>query len=386
MGADAAVDDRVRPLAVEVEVVAGGVEVPGTDAGRAAADLGELQSLRTEEPLHVGRAGADPERLDDPLAHLTHLPVVRHRVDPVGGDVLRGDPAGPHRLEHVGEVVAREVGRRPSVDGQGVVEPLVALDVLLDRDRADTLVAEVRQHVAELLLVVHPGGVGSAGTAAWLEDQREPDGAREVLDLLDVVGRGRRGGRHADGAERVLHRRLVAAQPGGAHRRPGDGARLAHLGDGHDVRLDGGLQPVHPHVVLDPPHRVGHRADVDDAAHPVVVPHPAPELVVEHLLRRLADADHLGADRGQCPDELALVPGKVRFYEDHAHASHPNRTFRHASVARWVHATRSGPSCRPCARTSNAWSASRRSPQIQRRGPTWRRARRRWPGSSAGPG
>ena len=53
------------------------------------------------------------------------------------------------------------------------------------------------------------------------------------------------------------------------------------------------------HLVLDPPDRVGHRADVGDVGDLVVVRHPAPELVVEGSSRRLADADHLGADLRQ---------------------------------------------------------------------------------------
>src|SRR5680860_1846659 len=68
-----AVHDRARPLAIQVEIVPGGVEVPGAHPRRATADLGELQPLGSEEPLHVRRARADPERLDDPLAHLTQL-------------------------------------------------------------------------------------------------------------------------------------------------------------------------------------------------------------------------------------------------------------------------------------------------------------------------
>ena len=60
----AAVDDGVGPLAVDVDVVGGGVEVPGADTRRAAADLGEPQALGSVEPLHVGRRGGDAERLD----------------------------------------------------------------------------------------------------------------------------------------------------------------------------------------------------------------------------------------------------------------------------------------------------------------------------------
>ena len=241
-----AVDDRVRPLAVEVDVVAGGVEVPGADARRAAADLGELQPLRPEEPLHVRRAGADPERLDHPLAHLPHLLVVRHRVEPVRRDVLRRDPARPHRLEHVGEVVAHEVGGRTAVDGHRVVEALVALDVLLDRDRVDALSPKDDSTwpswswSSTRVVSAAPAplrGLRISGNPTAFAKSRTWSALSAAVDA--AVGT-------PDGAQRVLHRRLVAAEVRRAHRRPGDGARLAHLRDRQDVRLDGGLQTGRP--------------------------------------------------------------------------------------------------------------------------------------------
>src|ERR1700733_13418856 len=65
-----AVHDRHRPLAVDVDLFAGRVEVPGPDPGRTAADLGELQPLRAEEPLHVRRRRSYPEGGVNTPAHL----------------------------------------------------------------------------------------------------------------------------------------------------------------------------------------------------------------------------------------------------------------------------------------------------------------------------
>jgi hypothetical protein len=48
---------------------------------------------------------------------------------------LRRDPARAHRLEDVRVVVADEVVYDAALDRQRVVEALVALDELLDRDR-----------------------------------------------------------------------------------------------------------------------------------------------------------------------------------------------------------------------------------------------------------
>ena len=76
---DVPVDDRVGPLAVDVDVVAGGVEVPGARRPAAGTDLGEVEPLGPEEPFHVRGRRADAERLDDPLAHLAQLVVAGRR-------------------------------------------------------------------------------------------------------------------------------------------------------------------------------------------------------------------------------------------------------------------------------------------------------------------
>ena len=88
-----AVHDGHRPLAVDVDVVADGVQVPRPHARRPAADLGELQALGAEEPLHVRRRRADAERLVDRAAERFDLVVHAGLVDAVGGDELRRDPA-----------------------------------------------------------------------------------------------------------------------------------------------------------------------------------------------------------------------------------------------------------------------------------------------------
>jgi hypothetical protein len=49
-----AVADGESPFAIEIDVVRGAVAVHWPDSGRAAADLGELEALGAEEPLHVG--------------------------------------------------------------------------------------------------------------------------------------------------------------------------------------------------------------------------------------------------------------------------------------------------------------------------------------------
>src|SRR4029450_5313786 len=46
-GSDVVVHDGIGPFSVQVEVIADRVQVPCSDSGRAAADLGEPQALRT---------------------------------------------------------------------------------------------------------------------------------------------------------------------------------------------------------------------------------------------------------------------------------------------------------------------------------------------------
>src|SRR3954471_1105394 len=219
------------------------------------------------------------------------------------------------------------------MDRQGVVEPLVAFHELLDGDGGDALPAEHAEGGIELLAVVDACGVQRPGAGARLENDREADRVDEPPHLLGVVCRGRGSGGDAGGSKRLLHRRLVAAQPRGAQGGPGNGAPLPHLGCRQRVRLDRRLQAVDPELVLQPPHRVRHRAYVDDVRDLVVVRHPALQLVVQVFLWGLSDADHLGADIGQGADKLALVLREAGLDEDHSHCGMLAR-LRHAAVPR----------------------------------------------------
>src|SRR5215470_645417 len=127
--------------------------------------------LGPKNPLHVRGRRPDAERGDDPLPHLTQFPVLRCAVDAVGGDELRRDPPGPHRLEHVRVVVRGEVHSHLAVDRDRVVEPLVALDELLDCDRRGALAAEHAEGLVELGVGVHPDSPRRPRPAARLEDQ-----------------------------------------------------------------------------------------------------------------------------------------------------------------------------------------------------------------------
>ena len=106
--------------------------------------------------------------------------------------------------------------------------------------------AEDGERVGQLGVGVDPHGVLGAGTGR-LEDQRVADRGCEGPHLVGVVGCGRGGRRHARLTERLLHRGLVAAQPGRVHRRAGDAGGLADLRSRHGVRLHRRLEAVdHP--------------------------------------------------------------------------------------------------------------------------------------------
>ena len=212
-----------------------------------------------------------------------------------------------------------EVGRHLPADRDGVVEALVALDELLHGDRFGALAAEDSQRVVEADGVVGPHRVQGAGAAARLEDQREPDLLGERAGFGGAADRGRGGGRYPRLAQHLLHRRLVPAQPGRPHRRARDRARLADLRRRHGVRLDRGLEPVHPQLVLHPADRRRHGLDVSDRTHLLVVVQPALQLAVKRAGGILADADHGRPGAGQRAGEVPLVVWEERLNEDHVH-------------------------------------------------------------------
>ncbi len=206
-----------------------------------------------------------------------------------------------------------------AVRGQGVVEALVPLDVLLDRGRGAVIHPRRGDGVLELVGVVHLVGTGGTRRVVRLQD----DGVADLLgELADLFRRGRAGGlgaRHVGLAQYILHRRLVAAEEGRADGGARDLARLAHARERHHVRLDGALEPVDPGPLLEPANGGLQRGLVHDGRHLLVVAEPALQVSGKPLDGRLPDRDDVCADFAQRTHELTLILGKGRFEEDDTH-------------------------------------------------------------------
>ena len=309
-----AVDDDVRPLAVDVDVVGRGVEVPARRRPGGRQPISEnLQPLRAVEPLHVGRRRPDAERLDDPGAHLADLAVERRVVDPVGRDELRRDPAVPHRLEDVGVVVRGPVVDDVAVDGDGVVEALVALDELLDGDRSRAVAPNDAERVRELGVVVDPGRALRAGAGPRLEDQRVADASGELARLVGGVDGGGGGGRA---------RRPGAAPPSSTACRGRArwcaptcrGCRVASRTCAAAIVWASTVASsrVDPDVLLEAAHRLDHLVDVRSPTRPGSSRFMAPRSSSPRWpSSRLADADDVGPDRRERGDEALLVRGEA---------------------------------------------------------------------------
>jgi hypothetical protein len=193
------------------------------------------------------------------------------------------------------------------------------LDELLDCDGIRSGRAKLGERLVELTVAVHAHRARRAGGRSGLEDQRESNLLREGAHLGSSGGRGRLRSGHAGLAQRLFHRRLIAAQIGGAHGGARDGARLTGLRRRHLVRLDRRLEAIHPEPPLHPAHGVDEPADVGDVAYLLVVQHPALQLAVELVDAALADADHGGAGGSEPSDEFALIGGKGWFDKDDVH-------------------------------------------------------------------
>ena len=185
---------------------------------------------------------------------------------------------------------------------------------------SNSLAAEDPEGLIQGREVVDPHRPRRPRPAARFEDQREADLGGKGMRFAGAGHRGRSGGRHARRPQRFLHGRFVPAQPGRMDRSPRDRARLTHLRGGHDVRLDRGLEPVHPQLVLHPADRAGHGLHVGDRRHLLVVVQPALQLIVETADGVLADADHRRARLGQRPGEFPLVSREPGLDENHVHA------------------------------------------------------------------
>ena len=185
-----------------------------------------------------------------------------------------------------------------AADRDRVVEALVALDELLDGDRGAAVEPLVDDRALELAVVVDPLRAGGAGAGARLEDERVADVGGEHPQLLRARDAARLGAGDVGLAQRLLHRRLVAAEKGGLDGGAGDAGRLADLRRRQDVGLDRRLQAVHPGGRLDAPHRLEHGGLVHDRADLLVADHPAAQLLVDRLPGALADAGDPRADGG----------------------------------------------------------------------------------------
>ena len=160
-----------------------------------------------------------------------------------------------------------------AVDAERVVEALVSLDELLDRDSAPRSTRLRAIAASSSSAVFDPYGAGRAGAGARLDDEREADSVGEAR------GRRRRcraaadrGARDAGRAQRLLHRRLVAAQVRGAHRGARDrGAPRARAAAAMTCASTVASSRSTHIRALDPAHGLDQRALVDDRRHVLVV-------------------------------------------------------------------------------------------------------------------
>ena len=167
-----------------------------------------------------------------------------------------------------------------------VVEALVALDELLDGDRLGALAAEdrparARGSAASSARIVSEApaplrGLRISGKPTCSANAR----ASAALPTAAEAAVGTPASRSAcfiDGLSR--HSQAVRTDvPGMVH-----ASRTCAVGQ--DVRLDRGLEPVDPQLVLHPADRAGHRLHVGDRRHLLVVVQPALELVVQRVRR-----------------------------------------------------------------------------------------------------
>ncbi len=165
-----------RPGAVEVQIVADAIEVPDPLSRRPRADLGDLEPLGTEEPLHVGGRRADAQGPNHLAAELAQLAVALHR-DAIRRRDLRRDGTIGQRLENARIVVRDELEARLAVDRHRVVEAFVPLDELLHRGRLASVHAQRPRRALELRHVPDAKGLLRTETGDRLQDQRKARGA-----------------------------------------------------------------------------------------------------------------------------------------------------------------------------------------------------------------
>ena len=128
----------------------------------------------------------------------------------------------------------------------------MALDELLDGDGRAAVDPQVDERALELAHRCRRGASRRAGAVARLDDQRVADLGGERPHLLRTPDSARLGARDAGAPQRLLHRRLVAAEERRLDARARDAGSLAHLGGRHDVRLDRRLEAIDLGVALHP--------------------------------------------------------------------------------------------------------------------------------------
>ena len=197
----------------------------------------------------------------------------------------------------------------------------MALDELLDGNRVLAVETVAGQGLLQLPRCIDSHGAGRAGAAARFQDQREADLLGERPHRRGGFGAGRLRAGNAGLAQRGLHRWFVAAQPGRAHAGARNTARFPDAGDGQNMRLDRGLDAVHPQAALGRAHGLQQGGFIDNRFHLLVLHEPVPKLRVERSRWPLADADHRRPGCVQRTHEFPLVLRKPGLDENHVHAA-----------------------------------------------------------------
>ena len=268
--AEAAVDDGLRPAAVDVDVARPVHRVGEAGTADAGSDLAEHDlAVGLEVPLHVGEAIAEAHRREHVV---THGDAGRQRPGAglAQGDGLRADPLELLHHERSRPVPAHVVVGDAPAGGDRVERELLTVDELLDAHLGHG--TEGGQHRPESGGLVDAVGVHRSGAGDRLDDQR-------VADLLGAgvhVGDRRRShrARHPDPRrpQDLLHRLLVAERDRAGDVEAGCADALPESGGEVHRRLPHRLDAVDVHAaqrvehLVDGPLLVGERRDLHVAA------------------------------------------------------------------------------------------------------------------------
>ena len=230
-------------------------------------------------------------------------------------------------------------------DSDGVDKTLVALDELFHRHRVSLGQAAGLNRCLQFALIFDLERAGGAGAVRGLDDEREAAVGGERARLIRIASAGRLSAGDARFSQRLLHRRLVAAQKSGFRRGARNPAGLAHLRRRHDMGFHRGLDAVHPGNVLDATDRLQQGGLVDHRGHPFVVRQPALDVAVQMLGRPLADAQDVSADRAESAHEFFLVVGKRGLDKNDVHFAADLWLLNPAAIGRRASTDNSGNSC-----------------------------------------